>query len=229
MWVQTPTYAATIIPLFGVEFFRRFRQTDGMNERIARVRIVLDDIEPEIWRRVEVPLDFSPKGLHDVIQGAMGWLDYHLYEFAVGDKIYGLPDREGDDVRKIRQARLAKLAPLVDQGIRTFSYLYDMGDSWEHTITIESIDNADPKYGYPRFVDDARRGPPEDVGGVPGYYEFIKAVTRPKHREHKRMLEWYGRAYDPDDIDAMMVRYRIGDIAKRRHAGKLAYQKRASR
>ena len=37
-------------------------QTGAMSERIARIRIALQDIEPEIWRRVEVPLDLRAKG-----------------------------------------------------------------------------------------------------------------------------------------------------------------------
>jgi hypothetical protein len=101
-----------------------------------------------------------------------------------------------------------------------------MGDDWRHTITIEAIETADPSQKYPRFVDGARRGPPEDVGGIPGYYEFLNAMAKPRHREHRRMIEWYGGRYDPDDIDALHLRLRLGVIAKRRHAGKAAYQKR---
>lgn len=50
-------------------------------EQIAPLRISLDKIEPEIWRRVEVPLDLPMKSLHDVIKAVMGWEDYHLFEF----------------------------------------------------------------------------------------------------------------------------------------------------
>ncbi len=49
-----------------------------MTDQIARIRISLSDIEPEIWRRVDVPLEASLKMLHDIIQRAMGWMDYHL-------------------------------------------------------------------------------------------------------------------------------------------------------
>jgi hypothetical protein len=56
-------------------------------EPIARVRINLAHITPEVWRRVEVPLGLNLKGLHDVIQAAFGWLDYHLFEFQIGDYI----------------------------------------------------------------------------------------------------------------------------------------------
>ena len=67
-----------------------------MCERIARNHIALNDIEPEILRRVEVPSDFSLKELPDVIQGAMTWLDYQFFESTAGEKICGLPDQELD-------------------------------------------------------------------------------------------------------------------------------------
>jgi hypothetical protein len=200
-----------------------------MSERIARIRIALEDIEPEIWRRVEVPLDLNLKSLHDVIQAVMGWQDYHLFEFAIGDKAYGLPGPDGDFGRKVLQAKLAKLETFVAQGVNQFAYVYDMGDDWRHTITIEAVEPSAPDQKYPRFIDGARRGPPEDVGGIPGYYEFLDAMAKPRHREHRRMIEWYGGPYDPGDIDSFHLRLRLGAIAKRRHAGRAAYQTRQAK
>jgi len=65
-----------------------------MTDTIARLHIALADTDPLIWRRVELPVDASLKMLHDVIQGAMGWLDYHLWEFEAGDRRHGLPDSD---------------------------------------------------------------------------------------------------------------------------------------
>tara|TARA_R110001599_G_scaffold261569_1_gene461986 strand:- start:5217 stop:5555 length:339 start_codon:yes stop_codon:yes gene_type:complete len=80
-----------------------------------------------------VPLDASLKMLHDVIQGAMGWLEYHLWEFEAGDRRYGLPIRTGPD-DELSAAKNAKFKPLIDRGVRQFLYTYDMGDNWEHTV-----------------------------------------------------------------------------------------------
>lgn len=64
-----------------------------MTAMIARLHIALADTEPLIWRRIDFPLDASLKQLHDAIQGAMGWFDYHLWEFETADgRRYGLPD-----------------------------------------------------------------------------------------------------------------------------------------
>lgn len=191
-------------------------------ERIARVRISLKEIEPEIWRRIEVPLDISLKGLHDSIQAAMGWLDYHLFEFTVDGKPYGLPDPPEDYGRKIHHARNARLGAFVAKGITRFDYAYDFGDDWGHVVEIESVAPADPALSYPRFVDGARRAPPEDCGGPYGYADFVEAVTRRRHPRHRDMIAWYGGPFDPETFDAQAIRARLGRIAKRRDAGKAA-------
>lgn len=195
-------------------------------ERIVRLRIELADISPRIWRRVEVPLDLTLKHLHDVIQAAMGWQDYHLYAFHVGDTTYGEPTTSAFDDFRVQSARQARLRALLERGVERFTYLYDFGDDWEHRITVEAVEEGAPGVAYPRFVDGARRGPPEDVGGPPGYAEFLRAATNPRHRRHKEVIAWYGGAYDPDDIGDFAVRLRIGRIAKRRRAGKRAYARR---
>lgn len=97
-----------------------------MTEIIARLHIVLADTDPLIWRRVDVPVDANLKMLHDVIQGAMGWLDYHLWEFEADDKRYGLPDPDWDD-DTLFAAKNIKLKALLERGVRRLLYTYDMG------------------------------------------------------------------------------------------------------
>jgi hypothetical protein len=195
-------------------------------EKIARIRIGLEEIEPEIWRLVELPIAMNLKGLHDVIQAVFGWQDYHLFEFRIGEKVYGIPCPEEDFDRKVLHAKLMRLETLIAKGIDRFNYTYDFGDGWEHAIAIEAVRDAQPAVKYPRFCDGARRGPPEDSGGAYGYYRFLKAIANPRHRDHREMIEWYGRPYDPDDIDLFNLRLRLGAIAKRRYDGKVAFAKR---
>jgi hypothetical protein len=198
-------------------------------EPYARIRISLRDIDPEIWRRVDLPLGMSLRGLHDVIQATIGWGDYHLFEFRIGEKRYGVPAPGEDFGRKILHAKSVKLAALVAKGIDRFDYVYDFGDNWEMAIAIESTGETDPALFYPLFVDGARRGPPEDVGGFPGYDDFLEAVTNRRNPDHKRLIEWYGGPYDPDDLDLRAMRERLGLICQRREAGKVAYAKSAAR
>jgi len=197
------------------------------SEQIVRLHISLVGIEPEIWRRVEVPLDMSVKQLHDVIQAVMGWRDTHLFEFHAGDKSYGLPDPDDIDFgRRVINAAAAKVWKLLASGGQGINYVYDFGDYWEHRVVVEAIEPASPDHIYPRLLDGVRRCPPEDVGGVPGYHEFLNAVTRPSHRLHRRMIEWYCGRYDPDDIDLPAIGLRLERIAGRRAAGKAARAKR---
>ncbi|WP_428487530.1 plasmid pRiA4b ORF-3 family protein [Rhodopila sp.] len=198
-------------------------------EKYARIRLSLQDITPEIWRRVEVPLGMNLKGLHDVIQAVIGWSDYHLFEFRIGEKSYGVPAPDEDYGRKVHHAKSMKLQALVNKGIERFDYAYDFGDDWHLTVVIEAVGETDPTLFYPRFVDGARRGPPEDVGGPFGYPDFLKAVTNRRNREHRRLIEWYGGPYDPDDLDLSNMRERLAWIVQRRQAGKAAYASASAR
>ena len=194
-------------------------------DRIARIRIELDGIDPAVWRTVEVPLTTRLSGLHEVIQAAMLFDNAHLFQFDVGTKRYAIPDPEWEDVRKTVDARTTHLTTLIGRGVASFLYTYDFGDNWQHTITVETITAADLSLDYPRFIDGARRAPPEDVGGIPGFQEFLEAMAKPRHPERKRLVTWYGPPFDPNDIDPTIITARIGKLARRRALGKTAYAK----
>jgi hypothetical protein len=192
---------------------------------IAVLRIELDDIEPLIWRRVAVRAATNLQTLHRIIQAAMGWQDYHLWEFAVGDKIYGVPDPEDAGWgREVHRAAGTALARLVADGMTAFGYTYDMGDNWEHRILVEQVGPAEPDRLYPRFLGGERRCPPEDCGSVPGYYEFIDTIAGPDKgkgsRRKKEALDWYGGPYDPDDIgeeEILAAPNRIAARSRKQH------------
>jgi len=188
-------------------------------DRIARIRIELDGIDPAVWRTVEVPLTTRLSGLHEVIQAAMLFDNAHLFQFDVGTKRYAIPDPEWEDVRKTVDARTTHLTTLIGRGVASFLYTYDFGDNWQHTVTIESVTDADPALDYPRFIDGSRRAPPEDVGGIPGFEQFLDALTKPHHPERENLLRWYGRPFDPDDIDAAEITARVSKIARGRARG----------
>lgn len=188
-----------------------------MIEPVARIRIELEGTEPPIWRSVDVPLSSTLFALHDIIQVTMRWQDAHLFEFVIGERVYGEP--HPDDVmcaRKVFKAKGIRLATLIDRGVRQFLYVYDFGDNWRHRITIEDVRDGDADIEYPAFVGGARRAPPEDVGGTTGFEEFLEAVCDPHHEEHDRMLEWCGGSFDPVDIDERHVRMILEDSAARR-------------
>jgi len=107
-----------------------------MNERFYLLKIQLLDIEPAIWRRFVVPASI------DVIQIVMGWTDSHLHEFTIGNKRYTeYPESKEDGLVCGRY----RLGDLIKQKGRTFSYLYDFGDSWEHEIVLEESRYFNPE------------------------------------------------------------------------------------
>jgi len=189
-----------------------------MSDAIVRLKITLADTEPPIWRRVEVPAEMTLKDLHSVIQAAMGWDNAHLYQFHVGRETIAGPGMggEGFGMPRATGAGRVRLVDLAARGIKRLAYEYDMGDSWEHRLQMEKLLPADPAASYPRFIDGAMHCPPEDVGGIPGFYEFLDAVADPKHPDHEDRRDWYGRTFQPTDLDAEPIRKALARIANRR-------------
>jgi hypothetical protein len=185
-----------------------------MKDSIIRISITLLDVDPAIWRRIEVPANFTLEGLHDVIQIIMSWTDSHLHHFQLGDAMYGVAapdDPEMNDGRKI------KLSTLLVDGERAFQYLYDYGDGWCCLVVLEAVAPVRPDVVCPRLVEGARRGPPEDVGGPWGYGEFLEAIADPKHERHVELTEWR-LDFDPQQFDIDKLNRRLAKLAPRKTA-----------
>lgn len=197
-----------------------------MSTKIARIRIELEHIAPLIWRRVDVSLATNLRALHEIIQAVMPWQSYHLYQFAVGERDYGEPDPE-DAVwgRKIYQAKGMRLGTLVDRGITQLLYTYDFGDDWQHRVIVEDVIDAKPGTDYPIFIDGARTAPPEDVGGPPGFMDFVEAMAKPRHPQRQDFLRWYGGPFNPVDFGADPIAENIRAIAKKRKAALEAFER----
>jgi len=91
-----------------------------------------------------------------------------------------------------------------------------MGDSWEHELRIEKVLSAEPDTRYPRFIDGAMASPPEDVGGLPGFYEFLEAIEDPDHPEHDELTDWYGGPFDPAALNEAAIKKRLASIGTRK-------------
>ena len=178
-----------------------------MNERLYLLKIRLLEIEPEIWRRLVVPAGITLDRLHDVIQIVMGWTDSHLHEFTIGKKRYTEYPESKEDGLECGQYRLVDL---IRQKGRTFRYLYDFGDRWEHEIIVEDSRYFNPETIDPvECLDGARACPLEDVGGVPGYYEFCKALKDPDHEEHESYMQWCDGEYDSEKFTTDEVNWEL--------------------
>jgi hypothetical protein len=167
--------------------------------KIFEIEIVLEDVRPPVRRRVQVPGEVSLAVLHEVVQLVMGWTNSHLHEFEVGGARYGMPDPDWE-VHDVTDESKVKLFGLVGQGDQ-LGYVYDFGDNWAHTLTVEKITAPEPGVRYPRCVSGRGACPPEDVGGPWGYDEFQTVLADPSHPEHDERLEWAGGPFDPHRFD----------------------------
>lgn len=117
---------------------------------------------------------------------------------------------------------LQNIQPRIWRRVERFVYTYDFGDDWRHEIVIERVADGEPNIDYPAFVDGKRRGPPEDVGGSHGFMEFLEAVRDPMHHEHRDMIRWYGKPFDPFNIDERRIRMGLLGLARRRRGASMA-------
>lgn len=191
---------------------------DSFNE-IVSIHIELRDTDPLIWRKVEVPTSMTLLALHDAIQAVMGWFDSHLWEFTIDKRRYGLPMDEDRGTEPRRQATTTRLRDVLQPGETVIDYLYDFGDSWEHRLIATDIRAGDPEGDYPRYLGGERNAPPEDCGGVPGFYALLDILADPGHPDHAEAKDWAGD-YDPDLIDELPIGYALLRIARRRNAAR---------
>jgi hypothetical protein len=150
--------------------------------------------------------------LHRIIQMAMGWTNSHLHQFIIDDEYYSIPSE--DNWEPVIDESKYLLAEIASVEGRRFVYEYDFGDSLEHEILVEKILPADPSETYPRCLKGKRACPPEDVGGVWGYDDFLEAIRNPAHEEHESYLEWVGGDFDPEDFDLEKTNEMLGNIDK---------------
>ena len=176
--------------------------------QIYQIKVTLQGSLPPIWRRIQVRSSTRLHRLHEIIQVVMGWENAHLHQFIVGDTYYGMrewfPDEpEVNDETGFSLGRITRTVGTV------FLYEYDFGDSWQHELLVEGIASPEKGIGYPVCTAGARACPPEDVGGVWGYEEFLDAIADPAHSEHDGYLEWIGDRFDPDAFDLAEVNARL--------------------
>lgn len=178
---------------------------------IARLRVTVDDVAPAVVRRVEVPLAMRLDDLHFVLQIAIGWQNCHPFEFRVGDKAWGLVDRDAEiNPLPAEAATLADVSALA----RSFKYGYVFGEDWQHTVEIEAVAAAEPGMIYPRLIEAHGRCPPADIGGAAGYEVYVSALADTRHPLHETMVEFDDPEFDPSKVDAAGLGKNLANLAR---------------
>jgi hypothetical protein len=169
-----------------------------LQPKVYELKVTLEGIRPPIWRRFRVRDDITLEELHDLLQEIMGWTNSHLHQFVVGGTYYGhrdpeLPPRQDEKKVLLRQ--------VLEKPKDRLIYEYDFGDSWEHRVVLEQMLAHEPRARYPVVLAGKRACPPEDCGGVPGYYRLLEVLAAPRHPEHRDMVEWVGGSFDAESFD----------------------------
>jgi hypothetical protein len=193
---------------------------------VYQLKITLHGTRPPIWRRVLVPSEMTLQQLHRLIQDTMGWHDSHLHEFEISGEHYGTPnalDPFGDD-HPMGSERSTKLSSVLGSKGAHARYEYDFGDGWTHHIVVEKILTPGEALAVPSCIGGRRKCPPEDCGGVGGYYNMLEALSDPEHEEHESLLEWAGGPIDPEDFSVEETNARLAPMRKtaKRKAAKTA-------
>jgi hypothetical protein len=66
---------------------------------------------------------------------------------------------------------------------------------------VEKILPPEKGLHYPTCIQGKSACPPEDVGGVWGYQNFLEAIADPEHEEYEEYLLWIGGDFDPEAFD----------------------------
>src|SRR4030066_1399917 len=182
--------------------------------QIYQIKVTLDDTHPPIWRRILAPGNTTLLKLHDVLQIVMGWEDYHLHMYTIEGMIYGDPEDDAyGDLGTVNETNY-KLSQVIHREGQRFSYEYDFGDSWDHTLMVEKILSPVEGIRYPLCLKGKRACPPEDVGGGWGYENFLEAIRNPDHDEHEEYLIWVGGEFDPEAFDLEEVNTRLRGMGR---------------
>ena len=100
-------------------------------------------------------------------------------------------------------------------------YAYDFGDSWEHSVVLEKQLPADPDTHYPICTDGKLACPPEDCGGIPGFYDVLDALDDPDHERIVELSDWIGDHFDPQAFSVDSVNRKLAPKRRRSSAPKI--------
>jgi hypothetical protein len=170
--------------------------------------VELDWVRPKVWRRFLVPITIELAYLHTALLFGTGWQGGHIHEFVFGHDSYArlepgleLPEGVMDEEHVLLRDALGAR--------KTFIYVYDYGDNWRHKVKVEKIVTLDTPISRVLCLDGENACPPEDVGGAPGYEDFLAALADPNDPEHESFKKWIGGSFDPAAFDVAEVNQRL--------------------
>jgi hypothetical protein len=147
---------------------------------------------------MRVPATITLSSLHDVLQIAVGWEGDHLHKFL---------DHWGDELDEDYELDL----------YGSVTYLYDLGDRWFHTITVEKKLTAPEDAAHPRCLAGRRSGPMEDSGGPVGYAELVRQIKARRGPRYRELRAAYATVFDPERFDLAAINAELAGLLIRHH------------
>ncbi|MDH5399113.1 MAG: plasmid pRiA4b ORF-3 family protein [Cyclobacteriaceae bacterium] len=194
--------------------YKKSSSAHVFNDTVLQFYVELMEIKPVVWRRIQVPFHYNFWDLHTAVQDAMGWWDSHLHNFSIRGKrkrkkaLIGIPDfhKTGDLPEVFPGWEIPVTVHFNSPGVEAV-YEYDYGDGWMHMVKLEGHIHREIKLKYPLCIAGERACPPEDCGGVYGYYDLLKVLSDPKHADYHDTRTWVGEDYDPEYFDHEKVKF----------------------
>lgn len=176
---------------------------------IYQFKISIRDVQPSIWRELQIDPEMKMDELHYIIQTAMLWFAELNYEFRFGDKTYGEPSEGDTTTLDAMEVAIEDVFHKVgDSGL----YLYADG-KWTLEVTLVKTLEPDPKVEYPHCVGGQRNSPPEGLDGPEGYATFLTAISDESNPDHDDLLEQFnfGEEFEPEHFDAEEINAEFTD------------------
>lgn len=191
-------------------------------KNVYQFKISLKRIKPTIWRRIQVPEDYTFYELSDAILNAMGWAGSHLHDFKMKNPETGGQETIGedpnmDDSCASLDEKETKIKDFFINNKSKALYTYDFGDNWDHEVQLMRILPAIDGKEYPVCIAGKRACPPEDCGGTWGYQSLLEKRGKPKDQltdEEREELEWYqiDDDFDPEEFNPRNVDFGVFDF-----------------
>lgn len=181
-----------------------------------QMKIMIKNSHPPIWRRFIVPagLTFSQFGF--ILNEVMGWYGGHLSQFEfyhLGVVVEEIFEDFGWGRQEVLNSAETPIEPFMDSE-DWFTYIYDLGDDWQHRVEIEKI-LPDYEFDYPMVLKYKGNTPYEDCGGIYGYYHLLEVLENPEDEEYEEMKDWVESLpydeYDLEKVNSQLKNYFLSD------------------
>jgi Plasmid pRiA4b ORF-3-like protein len=200
-----------------------FVPNPGERHRL-QLKVTLMQSKPKIWRSLVVSSDMPMALLHHCLQACMGWEDEHMHHFfkeEKGESVYFEPELEDFfggflsdlEPENVKYTNLVVTDLLSSPKAKLF-YEYDFGDSWLHEIVLEKLLPIGEGPDTPICLAGEMACPPEDCGGIPGYYHMLETLEKGSQDDKEDLLEWLGEDFDPVALDLAAINKMLAKVAK---------------